>query len=346
MVHRSYILIFLLASTVLSLFIIERSLSRPRHNFKKPIIKIKTVNTTGSTKIEEIEARMAYRKLKVKEACAKYGLDKEGNDSLHQPNPWEFLINKKYHLVWCNIFKAASTSWMYNFNLLAGYKPNFLKRTNIVPLQLARRKYPRPSLQELKTALNTSYSFIIVRHPFERLLSAYRDKIQYALPNTPHQKLGNEIISKFRENSIQGRRKKAFYNPRWPTLPEFVNYLVDIKKKGLPMDMHWAPITEFCTPCQIHFDIIIKFETLMEDQKYLIQVAGLKGKIKPEWKNPSKGRVTTDVVNNYYSQLTVKQILQLYYLYRYDFELFEYSISDYLDMAKADRVFSQKSITE
>lgn len=86
----------------------------------QPIIKIKTVNTTGSTKIEEIEARMAYRKLKVKEACAKYGLDKEGNDSLHQPNPWEFLINKKYHLVWCNIFKAASTSWMYNFNLLAG----------------------------------------------------------------------------------------------------------------------------------------------------------------------------------------------------------------------------------
>ena len=28
------------------------------------------------------------------------------------------------------------------------------------------------------------------------------------------------------------------------------------------MDMHWAPITEFCTPCQIHFDIIINFETL------------------------------------------------------------------------------------
>jgi chondroitin 4-sulfotransferase 11 len=72
-----------------------------------------------------------------------------GNDSLHKPNPWEFLINNKYQLVWCNVFKAASTSWMYNFNLLAGYSPLFLKKTNIVPLSLARKKYPRPSLQEV-----------------------------------------------------------------------------------------------------------------------------------------------------------------------------------------------------
>jgi hypothetical protein len=75
-----------------------------------------------------------------------------GNDSrLHRPNPWEYLINKKYHLVWCNIFKAASTSWMYNFNLLAGYSPQFLKKTNMVPLSLARKKYPRPSALQVNT---------------------------------------------------------------------------------------------------------------------------------------------------------------------------------------------------
>lgn len=73
-----------------------------------------------------------------------------GNDTLHRPNPWEFLINNKYHLVWCNVFKAASTSWMYNFNLLAGYSPQYLKKSNIVPLTLARRKYPRPSVAQVK----------------------------------------------------------------------------------------------------------------------------------------------------------------------------------------------------
>lgn len=72
-----------------------------------------------------------------------------GNDTLHKPNPWEFLISKKHHLVWCNVFKAASTSWMYNFNLLAGYSPQFLKKSQVVPLTLARKKYPRPSVAQV-----------------------------------------------------------------------------------------------------------------------------------------------------------------------------------------------------
>lgn len=72
-----------------------------------------------------------------------------GNDTLHKPNPWEFLISKTHHLVWCNVFKAASTSWMYNFNLLAGYSPQFLKKSQVVPLTLARKKYPRPSVAQV-----------------------------------------------------------------------------------------------------------------------------------------------------------------------------------------------------
>jgi hypothetical protein len=47
------------------------------------------------------------------------------------------------------VFKAASTSWMYNFNLLAGYSPMFLKKSQKVPLTLARKKYPRPSVKEV-----------------------------------------------------------------------------------------------------------------------------------------------------------------------------------------------------
>lgn len=38
---------------------------------------------------------------------------------------------------------------MYNFNVLAGYSPAYLRKTNIVPLELARKKYPRVSLDEV-----------------------------------------------------------------------------------------------------------------------------------------------------------------------------------------------------
>lgn len=53
---------------------------------------------------------------------------------------------------------------------------------------------------QLEKALNVSVSFLIVRHPFERLLSAYRDKIMFAIPHSLHDKLGNKIIRKYRKN--------------------------------------------------------------------------------------------------------------------------------------------------
>lgn len=111
-------------------------------------------------------SKMQGRSSHLQEKCSFYGLDTHGNDTLHRPNPWEFLINKKHHLVWCNVFKAASTSWMYNFNLLAGYSPQFLKKTNVVPLTLARKKYPRPSIQEvgLKSFLCIITFFLLYRY--------------------------------------------------------------------------------------------------------------------------------------------------------------------------------------
>lgn len=67
-----------------------------------------------------VATRIEKRRKHLRKACKDLGLDIIGNDSLHKPNPWEFLVDEKHHLVWCNVFKAASTSWMYNFNLLAG----------------------------------------------------------------------------------------------------------------------------------------------------------------------------------------------------------------------------------
>lgn len=94
--------------------------------------------------------------------------------------------------------------------------------------------------------------------------------------------------------------------------------------------MHWTPITHFCTPCQVRFDVIAKFETLDEDQKYLIEKAGLGHLIKPQWKNSGKGKNTQELLMKYYAQLTKYQINGLYEMFRYDFELFNYSPDEYV----------------
>lgn len=104
-------------------------------------------------KYKEVEARMLQRQVNLKEGCKKHGLDVPGKDPLHQANPWEYFINRERKFVWCNVFKSASTSWMYVFNILAGYSEQFLKKTNRIPLTLARDRYPRPSTELLQSFL-------------------------------------------------------------------------------------------------------------------------------------------------------------------------------------------------
>lgn len=53
---------------------------------------------------------------------------------------------------------------------------------------------------QLEKAMNDSITFLIVRHPFERLLSAYRDKIMFALPHSLHDKMGMKIVRKYRKH--------------------------------------------------------------------------------------------------------------------------------------------------
>ncbi|XP_043284254.1 carbohydrate sulfotransferase 11-like [Venturia canescens] len=285
------------------------------------------------TTAAETEIRLAMRRKYLMEKCSQEGLDRPGNDSLHRPNAWEFLVNREYHLIWCNVFKAASTSWMYNFNLLAGYSPQFLKASKAVPVSLARQRYPRPTADELARYLNDSVSFLIVRHPFERLLSAYRDKLEQSLPHTFHSKLGTHIVSQYRRKDP---KKGIRQGPRYPHFEEFVRWLLCEWRAGYELDMHWTPVVNFCTPCQVRFDVIAKFETLHDDQNYLIKQAHVGHIIKPEWKNPTRGVQTKDVIKNYFAQLTKSQIADLYEMFRYDFVLFGYSPDDYLAIGSDD----------
>lgn len=56
---------------------------------------------------------------------------------------------------------------------------------------------------------------------------------------------------------------------------------------------------------------------LKDDQDYLIKQAHVGNIIKPEWKNPTRGVQTKDVIKNYFTQLSKTQIDELYEMFRY-----------------------------
>ncbi|XP_073953775.1 carbohydrate sulfotransferase 11 isoform X2 [Choristoneura fumiferana] len=278
-------------------------------------------------KFMEVNARMDARRKFLRSECSRLGLD----GSSHKAYAWEYLINRQYHVIWCNIFKAASTSWMYNFNLMANYTAAFLDKTKEVPLGLARKKYARPSAEMIKKAQVDSISFLIVRHPLERLASAYNDKIVHAWPKSFHDKMGYRIIRKYRKQSTTQPVPTA----RYPMFEEFVSYVLDEARAKRTLDMHWTPYTDFCTPCKFEFDVVLKFETLDEDQRYLIQLARLQDVVKPEWRNSGKG-ATLHNINHLYSRLKRSQLQGLYNLYKYDFQLFNYTIESYYEIVQED----------
>lgn len=51
-------------------------------------------------------------------------------------------VCREHKLTWCPIYKAASTTWMYNLCLLAGYTEQYIAENPKQLSQLARDAFP------------------------------------------------------------------------------------------------------------------------------------------------------------------------------------------------------------
>lgn len=59
-----------------------------------------------------IEEEMALRREQIYTTCQTYKYENI------LPNTWEFVVDAHHSLVWCKVFKAASSTWIYYFNIL------------------------------------------------------------------------------------------------------------------------------------------------------------------------------------------------------------------------------------
>ena len=232
-------------------------------------------------------------------------------------------------------------SWLHIFNQFAGYNKTVLRSRKIPPVTLARRKYPRPSVEKLLSALSSpnTVGFLIARDPFERFISAYRDKIKGALRNSPHDKLGRRILIKYRHINPSRFRHRIRISP---SFKEFTRYVLDEVKAGNDLDMHWTPVYSFCNPCQVNLTHIIKFETLDRDTRSILEISGLSHLLPPNGKllkrNMAKGyEKTSSVVDKYLNELTPELLDGLRNLYNIDFDLFGYDKKENFKFSKTNK---------
>jgi len=149
---------------------------------------------------------------------------------------------------------------------------------------------------------------LVVRHPLERLQSAYNDKIKHKV-------------------------MRVFY-PNGTAIPEatYEEFLYWIANLPLPMEEHFCPNSYLCNPCMYHYDYIIKMETFERDSNAVIRKVNLLKNFTIQHhhnlesaKNMSKSSAPTDEdLFKLLEGLDADTLSKLYQKFLPDFRLFGY----------------------
>nr|XP_027218973.1 uncharacterized protein LOC113811432 [Penaeus vannamei] len=196
--------------------------------------------------------------------------------------------------------------------------------------------YPPPDNQDdLNRAFRSAVRVISVRHPFASLLSLYRDKIS-KLNLKPNKVRFRELQTRI---ILWYRPANSTESSPFPTFEEFVKYVVDLTKDLKTAD-DWegtdqslAPLWVQCNVCGSDYNLVLKMETLAEDERFLALLAGY-DEFKEE-PDPHEEKAK-EAVPQEFSQLNYQQLQQLHQRYLLDFQLFGYKVDqEYFDMARS-----------
>lgn len=238
----------------------------------------------------------------------------------------QLFVEHKHKFIYCEVPKVGCSNWKRTIFLLqAGLnaEASEIEHDHIHQTSLIKKlvTYP-PAIQ--KEFLNNYTKVMFTRHPLERLVSAYRDKLLHSEPFYSIT-VANEIRAMFRKNK-NSSEKVSFQ--------EFVNFI--IAKPPNTLDIHWKPMFLLCDPCNIDYDILGKYETVGIDSEHVLKVIGAPESLHyPNLKRyGSEKRTNGDITLEYLRQLNSEQIEKITKLYQMDFFLFNYTMKyeDYFSL--------------
>ena len=280
-----------------------------------------------------------------------YKICREYNEPVRSEIYRDFLMADLNHkLASCLHAKVGSTTWSnYFYAILPNETKNELEHkfgnaskrlfkqdiirphyrlpndiiTNVTINQLTGVTDDLISIKELEKLLKTKnvLTFSFVRHPFERLVSAFQDRI-----------LQRNILHEYGYSTW-------FYKNH--SFPSFVNLVLKeykqfncsrIHDSECPnINIHWKSFASECSYCNIKYDVIGRMETFDEDVKYIMKKSNLESifSMKSIKKLHSSKHKSNKMTQKYFSQLTKGQVNELYNMYKMDFEMFGYDAKNY-----------------
>merc|ERR1719362_1584025 len=179
----------------------------------------------------------------------------KNSDGYRDLKKLRFVLDHDQNVAYCQVPKCGSTSWSVAF-AEANKMDNYKEYLNAGIMQEKLMEKYSIGAKELKSG---TFIFTFVRHPCQRIASAYAEKIikrkapTFVQPILQWERKQNIVITDSHEADISFER--------------FVNFIVfevefNIITHG---SLHWWPYTNLCHLCHIHHDFIGKLETLATD---------------------------------------------------------------------------------
>jgi chondroitin 4-sulfotransferase 11 len=180
---------------------------------------------------------------------------------------------------------------------------------------------------------------IFVRHPFDRLASAYKERIatlkQDRVQPEPEYDAMRETICSRRMRPREFRRplqKGDACNGTIPSFEEFIRYiLLDTHTPAgiARMNYHWQPYSALCQVCKFKYNFVGKYEMFNDHFTSFLKFFNLS-----DWniqkRNGASGLTAQDY-QKFYLTLPDELLCQLIRIYEEDFRIFNYRIDDYIN---------------
>ncbi len=189
----------------------------------------------------------------------------------------KILADDNHRLLYCWMSKVACTAFKTLLLEASGIKRWRLERAgrfiHNVSFLASRgiRMFSLLQPEQLEFRIRNYFAFLNVRHPLERLISLYRDKIQ-----NPDSDVPNLILTILRyhkpkvftdpllNDTAWGRHQAAIQaQEKYPiTFGQFIDWLAANKKIH---NDHWETVQDSCHPCSMKWDAILRVETMERD---------------------------------------------------------------------------------
>merc|ERR1711988_558131 len=184
-------------------------------------------------------------------------------------------------------------------------------------------KFKPDSSQHVLQLAKTALSFSIVRHPFERLVSAYENKL-----------VGPSVMGTWFRN-----------NYGEPTFEKFARMIIQ-NYEGCQQNFcrslneHWRPFLEACSYCDIDYTFITKIENFERDFRILMDLLEVTlnpeddKKKKVKHLNRSPGEDIKVKTKKYLDTLSRESLRGLMLVFKHDFEMFSYDPYEHINRTR------------